>query len=64
MDVVARSNQVSDSEPNEVQIDKYQSDVRDSLATTNKLSTATHFLSSRRLVTYCQVSFAGATGFT
>lgn len=64
MDVVARINKVLDSEPNEAQIDKYLSDVRDSLATSNKLFIGYTFLIFTTLVTYHLVSYAGATGFT
>ena len=64
MDVVARVKQVLDAEPNEAQLDKYLSDVRDSLATSSKLFIGYTLLIVTTLVTYHLVSYAGATGFT
>ncbi|MCU7372715.1 hypothetical protein PEC18_18080 [Paucibacter sp. O1-1] len=64
MDVVARIKQVLESEPNEAQLDKYLSDVRDSLATSSKLFTGYTLLILTTLVTYHLVAYAGATGFT
>ena len=64
MDIVARIKQVLESEPNEAQLDKYLSDVRDSLATSSKLFIGYTLLIVTTLVTYHLVSYAGATGFT
>jgi hypothetical protein len=64
MDVVARIRQVLEAEPNEAQLDKYLSDVRDSLATSSKLFIGYTLLIVTTLVTYHLVSYAGATGFT
>jgi len=64
MDIVARIKQVLEFEPNEAQLDKYLSDVRDSLATSSKLFIGYTLLIVTTLVTYHLVSYAGATGFT
>lgn len=63
MDVVERVNQILASEPNEAQLDKYLSDVRDSLATSNKLFIGYTFLIVTTLLTYHLVAYSGATGF-
>jgi len=62
MDVVARIKQVLEAEPNEPQLDKYLSDVRDSLAASNKLFVGYTVLVVTSLLTYHLVSYAGATG--
>jgi hypothetical protein len=62
MDVVARIKQVLAAEPNEAQLDKYLSDVRDSLATSGKLFVGYSLLIIITLVTYHLVVYAGATG--
>ncbi|MGV3470014.1 hypothetical protein [Limnobacter sp.] len=64
MDVVARIKQVLDAEPNEAQLDKYLSDVRDSLGTSSKLFIGYTLLIATTLITYHLVAYAGATGFT
>lgn len=64
MDIFARIEQVLAAEPNDIQLDKYLSDVRDSLETSNKLFIGYTFLIVTTLVTYHLVSYAGATGLT
>lgn len=64
MNVFARVKQVLDAEPNEAQLEKYLSDVRESLATSSKLFIGYTFLIVTTLLTYHLVAYAGATGFT
>jgi hypothetical protein len=64
MDVVGRIKEVLDAEPNEAQLDKYLSDVRDSLGASSKLFIGYTLLIATTLVTYHLVAYAGAMGFT
>lgn len=64
MDVVSRIKQVLDAEPNEAQLDKYLSEVRDSLATSGKLFVGYSVLILTTIVTYHLVVYAGATEVT
>lgn len=63
MDVLARVKQVLEAEPNEEQLDKYLSDVRESLATSSKLFIGYTLAIVTSLVTYHLVVYSGATGF-
>ena len=62
MDVFSRIKQVLDAEPNDAQLDKYLSEVRDSLATSGKLFVGYSVLILTTVVTYHLVVYAGATG--
>jgi hypothetical protein len=62
MDIVPRINEVLAAEPNDDQLDKYLSDVRESLATSNKQFLSLSVLVISALVTYHLVAYEGASG--
>jgi len=62
MDVKNRIEQVLAAAKNDIQLDNYISDLRDSLATSNKLFIGYSLLLLTALVTYHLVVYAGATG--
>lgn len=62
MNIVPRIGVVLAAEPNEAQLDKYLSDLRDSLAGSSKQFIAFLLLAITTLVTYHLVVYEGATG--
>lgn len=62
MNVLERVKQVIAAKPDEGQIDKFLSDLRESLATSNKLFLGYSLLTFTLLTTYHLVVHAGATG--
>jgi hypothetical protein len=62
MNIVPRIGVVLAAEPNEAQLDKYLSDLRDSLAGSSKQFIAFSLLVITALVTYHLVVYEGATG--
>lgn len=61
MDLLPKIKEVLDSEPSEVQLDKFLNDVRDSLSTSNKQLISFSLLAVVALVTYHLVVYEGAT---
>lgn len=61
MEVLKRIQEVMNSEPNDSQLDKFLGEVRDSLATSNKLFLTYSILIITALVTYHLVVYEGAS---
>jgi len=59
VDVISRINTVLDAKPNEVQLDKYLDDVRDSLATSNRQFIGFYVFAITALVSYHLVAYEG-----
>ena len=59
MDVISRISTVLDAEPNEVQLDKYLDDVRNSLATSNRQFISIYVFAITALVLYHLVAYEG-----
>lgn len=60
MDVIKKIKKVLSTEPNDAQLDKFLSDLRDSLSNSNKQFISTKLLAITALLTYHLVVFEGA----